>query len=275
MPITYTELIDSRTTELTDSGWTETRKYAADTQDTYAAAAGAASIGDSHPTISGIVVTKINADPVDNKGCIVTVTYSGDESDRLANEYGEIYEWDLATGQTHITNVASAGDQSHYPSGATVGTAIGVDGDDVQGVDVYRAEMSLRIRKRVSVEPNSTYRATVMGLLGKVNNSQFAGMGIGEVLFLGARISKTEPTKWEIEYNFLIAKSAGTSSYTAVDGSTIAITTPGAWDYVWFRHAQKKVSSVLTSGIMSVHVAKVYSSGSFDGLQIGQAFTNP
>lgn len=271
----YIELVDSRAVEVTAAGWTETRKYHADTSDTEAAAAGIVAIGTPHPTISGIAVTQVSAEPIDSKGCHVSVVYGCDDDDRLANAYGEVIEWDLATSQVHITNVASAGDQRHYPTGAPGGTAIGVDGDDVQGVDVYRPAVSLTIRKRVSVEPNATYRATLFGLLGKTNNSHFMGCEIGEALFIGARISKTDAVRWEIEFNFLVAKSAGTTSYAGIDGGTISISMPGAWDYVWFRHTQRKIDDAISSGIASVHVAKVYASGAFSGLQIGQAFTNP
>lgn len=229
-------------------------------------------IGDKHPELVGLYLREISVEP-DVHNVKVTLEYGPDKLDAREDENGEIWEWSLATQQTHITSVDSPAKQLHFPAWANVGTAIGVHEDQVDGADVYRPTGTLRITKRFdSTQITSHFRRQLIDASATVNASNWKDWEAGEVLFLGADLAPSGPTEHRVIYNFQFARKRLPYTVFLHDGSTVTIE-PGPWDHVWFKHAERMVNAdsgerVKQTGVESVHVAQVYGPYEFRYLRI-------
>jgi hypothetical protein len=111
-----------------------------------------------------------------------------------------------------------------------------------------------------------SYKATLFALTGRTNNAAFKGFAEGEVLFLGASGSQRGDDSWEITFRF--AASPNVTGLTI--GSITGIAKKG-WEYLWVQYedAEDSGSKSVVKRPASVHVERVYDSGSLAGLSIG------
>ena len=113
--------------------------------------------------------------------------------------------------------------------------------------------------------PTGTYKLTLFGLTGKVNNAAFRGFAAGEVLFLGAQGSKTGTGDWSISYRF--AASPNVANLTVGD---ITVTEKRGWDYLWVSYADSKDDTAkrLVKKPVAAYVEQVYGYADFSLLGI-------
>lgn len=226
-------------------------------------------IGDAHPILTTAKVRELNVLPQpDDNYPFLEVIYRQTTDDVRENVHGEIWEFSIASQQSHITSVKNNSDQIHFPTAQNVGAAIGVDGDEIHGVDVYRPVGSLRVSKRVN---NSTmsraFRNQIRRGQNCVNSGNWFDWSPGEVLFTGAEISPISASEWRVTYNFLFATYAVPAVATLSDGTTITVPY-GPWEYLWYRFASKTVSGVNQKVVLSVHLAQVYELFNFSQFQL-------
>lgn len=285
------EVISSRKVVVTDTGKTITREFDVNNDDPELALNYLPQYGDAHPTIAGMTVKSVRCDPkAEENWCRGVVDYGTSDIDSRANEFGEVWEWQLGANQTHITSVMlNATQQSlpypptspltgtaqwHYPVAKDCGTAIGVDGADVKGVDVYRPVMGLKVSKQFS-SVSAGQRRTIVNLTGCTNSDYWSRENYrpGQVLFVGANVFPEKSNLWKIEYNFLIGNESETTVVPLIDGTSVSVS-PEPWDYIWYRHSEKfstpdlMGNRVRQNTIESVHIARVYLTGRFQNLNL-------
>jgi hypothetical protein len=275
MPDEVLEMFDSRSVDLIDTGRKITRKFEVSNSDPEQAINSLPAFDDPHPTLPTLHVTSVSTSPKpdDDEVCLGTVIYGEDENDPRENEYGEVWEWGLGADQVHITSVKTAAMQLHYPAAYDVGTAVGLDSEEVHGVDVYRPAISLKVTKRfASMNPGA--RRTIVNLTSHVNGGYWSRENYSprQVLFLGANVSPQKRGAFLVEYNFLIGNEPDTTLVDLADGGSVVIT-PNPWDYIWFKHVSRMIDSgggVMTKKtlIESIHIAKVYPEGQFGNLNL-------
>jgi len=227
--------------------------------------------GAAHPNLTGLFLISAKCEPHTHGTVKVTLDY-GKLGDPREDQYGEVWEWNLATEQTNITAVDDPAKQVSYPSWADAGTAIGVDGDTVEGVDVYRPAGSLRVTKRIPVANIASWRTNILAALCTTNSEAWQNFAAGEVLFLGGDISPLAGGKHAlVTMNFLFAKNREAFNVTTRTGTQSI--KPTAWQHVWFRHVEvfsgadeKRTKEVV---IESVHIATIYESASFATFNLG------
>lgn len=274
MSFTYTEQQESRTASKTEDGIFTTRRYVvtgAGANDIDAVLADLATlgidIGDAHPTITTpvpIYVVAIDPTPAPSDNVsFLDIKYEPYRRPAAENGYGETYEWDLVSQVTHITNVDEESDQVHYP--IDHGTAIGVDGENVNGADVYRPAMSLRISKHITDAEHAGEMTRIQNQLNTLNNASFppdVDYAAGEVIFIGTGVKKLRADDWLFSFNFLIGRKR-TSFAVDLLPSGQASVTAGPWDVVSMTPTTKLVGGVMKRGPESVHVAVVYEASNF------------
>lgn len=183
----------------------------------------------------------------------------------------ESYDFDTSGGQLHITQNLST--IARY--GTSIPTdekgAIGWDGNNVNGADIIVPKYEFGETHYMYWTPMSgewAYKLVLMGLTGKVNNAAFRGFAAGEVLFMGARATRTPETSpyWQINYRF----AASPNKTGLVVGGITGIAKKG-WELMDVRYEQQ-VSGIVNTTIpvpVCVLIHKVYDEGDFSTLLIG------
>lgn len=148
------------------------------------------------------------------------------------NKTGEYrLSFDTQGGTVHLTNsrqtVASYG-----TSPPDHKQAIGVEGDDVKGVDVVIPALVVNVHFKHPLGVITLDRIkTFAQYTGSVNSAPFLSFATGEVLFLGCRGTEGSDTETEIEYSF--AMSQNISNLTIGD---LTITEKQGHDYLWIAY---------------------------------------
>jgi hypothetical protein len=159
---------------------------------------------------------------------------------------------------------------SFPPSAPSMGGAIGVDDNGVNGVDIVVPQLQWQETYDVpSAYVSSNYIRGVAAMTGTVNNASFRGFAAGEVLFLGCSGSQEWDEQkgngpWSLTYRF--AASSNVSSQKIGD---IAGISKRGHDYLWVRYESDVSGSSLVKKPKHVYVDKVYRDGNFSALGIG------
>lgn len=179
------------------------------------------------------------------------------------------YQFDTTGGTLHITQ--SLQTMARYaPPGKTAPNyfgAIGVSGDNVEGVDITIPVNSFSETHYLPVSfVTEAYKTTVEYLTGTVNAMPFRGKAAGEVLFLGASGSQRGQEDWEITFKFSVSRNR--TGITIGDITGIA---KMGWDYLWVKYedAEDAAAGALIKKPVAVYVEKVYPDGDFTLLGIG------
>lgn len=262
-----TELIESRRVVRTKDGLKSERVWLIDTPNPEDAIQILPRYGDPHPAIYGLYVEDVKIDPLESESlCKLTVTYGPRDADPRANEFGEVWEFGFGVQQVHITSVPTSGRQRHFPLSSNTGTAIGVDSDRVNGVDVQRPCLTARVTVRREFVTND-FRRGITDRVSKINSGPFLRWDAGEVLFSGCDIRPMATRLWEVQFNFQIAKRQPSFEVELINGTTVGPIEAGPWDHVWFTHVETiseqpdgngGTIQVKRNGIESVHVAQIY-----------------
>lgn len=272
MPNYMEELHESQSIILTKDGIKTTRIYEFDdTRDPEVILNNGLvpAYGAPHPTLANTFVNEVRLEPFENRTRLV-VSYGPSERN-LENSHGEIWEWNFTATQVHITSVDSPAKQIHYPPTFDCGPAIGLDGDEVHGVDVYRPAATIRVAKRLSTMPSQQVISGYFDRQGKVNNGAFAGWQARELLFNGIQIEPLPYKEARLTFNFLAAKRKPEHVIYLATGEPVAVASLDPWDYFWYRHIEKILNvpadpaipgdtgkAIKQNHIESIHLAKVY-----------------
>jgi len=221
--------------------------------------------GAAHPTLPGLYLTDVRVKP--RRGleqCDLTLVY--EEATLGLTPGGELWQWDLGARQQKITSVPNGSYCLHY--GEDTGLTIGLDGDRVEGVSVYRPKPRLKVTK---VWPTVTgeYRAVLESLSGCVNDAPWFDWLGGEVLFLGSGISRRNDGAIQIDYSFEVARWQAPVSVLVEDVGYVSVQPP-PWDYLWysFKDAPGPTGDTIQRVISGVHLAQVYEYGYFPALEL-------
>lgn len=219
-----------------------------------------------HLFCDALSVDVLKATGVEAEGlCKVSVIYKESTRETEQPPEGEV-EFEISTlAQTE--HVVRALGQANYPQTADVGTLIGVNGKDVEGVDIYVPKLSYReIHERDTLADG--YLSTLIDCTAKVNENGWKGFEAGELIFMGATARRRGTGPWRVEYMFAAEKTVSVPIET-VSGSQNVL--KGGWDYLWFTQAKiaSENDSIIQHKVQSAHVAQVYGRRNFTLLGIG------
>jgi hypothetical protein len=265
--MTETELFENAECTQDEDGFKLRRYFDVDEDDEYTAIANfSIKIGDAHPYATTAYVSSITAKPVDESHCRVLVEYTPRTREASENAYGETWEFEIASQLVHINSVTAEALQTSY--GQDVGTAIGVDGDSVNGVDVYRPLNTVRVTEHVTNGNISAKISTINSLIAKVNATTWKDWDASCVLYLGAQIRRNKEDDWLVTHSFQTGRLVAQDSITLADGTSTGALTIPAFSYMWFQHETQIVDGAPKHYIKSVHIATVYESGNLGALNL-------
>jgi hypothetical protein len=215
----------------------------------------------------------------------VTVSYekTGADDDSQTDPLRRSRSFDTSGGSQHITQAdggkitstgtttTRTGTETRFPSNApSMSSAIGVDGDSVNGVDIVVPALSWTETYDVpSAYVTAAYIKRVAALTGTTNDATFRTFAAGEVLFLGCSGNQDWDADrgdgpWSLSYKFVASPN--------ITGQTIGTITNIAkkgHEYLWVRYEDSVTGSDLVKRPKYVYVNTVYKEGAFSGLGIG------
>jgi len=219
----------------------------------------------AHPTLPGLYVSDVEVKvPRKNaRFALIQIKYTTPSWALTPNL--EDWNWDLVSRTEHITAVENSSYCTHFPSGADVGTAIGWNGEEAEGVDVYRPYGVLTVTK-VWTSISEDGRNVLEAMAAHMNLYAWHGYGVGELLFLGPVIDRMPDGRILVTYKFLTARRRAPFYVTLLDGSTTLVDLV-PWNYLWFEHGEEVIDNgdekVRQRGIKSAHIAQVYDYADF------------
>lgn len=193
---------------------------------------------------------------------------SGADDDTQNDPIRRTRSFDTGGGTTHITQGFS--ERRYGAQAPNQYNAIGVDGENVNGVDIVTPALQWTETYDVpSTYVTNAYIKSVAGLTGCVNNSSFRGFDEGEVLFLGCTGAQEWDSQkgngpWNLSFKFQASQNATNLTVGAVSG----ISKKGH-EYLWVRYEPSVNSNVLLKTPKHVYVNEVYRTAAFSGLGIG------
>lgn len=273
MPIVVKEAVNSRRFSENRKGARLERIFwvhGTDDPDAAVAADGVPRIDESYGILGNLFVASREVEVHRATGdeaeglCQVSVSYESPEHATPPPDGETEFELSTLAQTEHVVRALA---QTHFPGSADVGDLIGVNGDAVEGVDIYVPKVAYReIHERTTLTKG--YRRTLSELTAKVNDAPFKGWNAGEVLFLGATARRRGADPWRIDFSFAVEPNR----ILVVETVSGAVNAPkNGWDYIWF--AQARIASnndtEIAHRIESAHVAQVYEYGNFSKLGIG------
>jgi hypothetical protein len=227
-----------------------------------------------------------------------SVDYLGDDAWHVEIQYEKIgadanepdpmrrsRSFDTSGGMSHITQadggkITSSGstttrtgtERRFPPSAPSMDSAIGVDDNGVQGVDIVVPALTWTETYDVPHKyVTSNYIKSVAALTGTTNGSVFRQFDAGEVLFLGASGSQEWDEQkgdgpWSLSFKFVASKNLTGQTI----GSITGVEKKGH-EYLWVRYESSVSGSDLVKKPKYVYVNTVYREGDFSGLGIGTA----
>ena len=216
----------------------------------------------------------------------VTINYekNGAEDDDQRDPMKRSRSFDTSGGTQHITQatggtVTTVGGttttsvtERKYPPGSapSMNSAIGVDGQSVNGVDIVVPALSWTETYDVpAAYVTAAYIKGVAGLTGTVNNAAFRTFAAGEVLFMGCSGSQEWDDQkgngpWSLSYKFVASPNVTAQTIGDITGVE-----KKGHEYLWVRYEDSVSENELVKKPKYVYVNKVYRDGNFAGLGIG------
>lgn len=229
----------------------------------------AALLASSSLTYYGLIRRTRTVEPLGGGKWRGTVNYSRPESQtELTTE--SLLEVDTTGGTQHITHSLGGTTYDVVNGGAGVevdGGPINVQGESVQGVDIYVPGFEFSERHILAAATHGlSYWKTVASLSGTMNASAFRGFAAGEVLFIGARGRRSNEEDFDATFRF----SALPNSYPVIDGRTLSGGKLG-WDYLWVSYVLEEDTDKkkLMPKADWAYVERVYPQEDFSQLDIG------
>ena len=269
MPVTATELIDSREITVTTSGPVVKLKYIISETDSDATAySELKSAAPQSYTVDGIVTPRaaLKVKPIHiEAGTTGHWEGTAEYSFPSANSGGgggpetgtSVYNFDTTGGTAtykhaldHIADYAASGTPPNH------GGAINVTKEGVEGVDVITPNFGFTVTQYLA--DNLVNTATIATLTGCVNNGGFYGFNAGEVLFLGATGTKrNDGTDWEINFRFACSPNFSNQVIQSPLGN-ITVPTKLGWDYLWVEYIDHFDGTKTVRAARAAHVERVY-----------------
>jgi len=214
-------------------------------------------------TYQGMYLRNFGVKPISNTIWIGTSEYGDDAIDTET----PTTEFDTTGGSQHITQSLHT-DGAYAPGGSLApyfGGAIGVSGNEVQGVDIVVPVFKFSEEHFIH---NANQNALLYrNLTGCYNISSFRGFAAGEVLFLGARGIRPSQrsTKWSVTFQF----AAGQNKLGFYVGD-IYIPKKIAWDYMWvlYEDIEDENAATIVKQPKAVYCEEVYPAADFSLLGI-------
>jgi len=272
MPITLTELVDSREWQYGDRESCTMHYMLTGTDDDTIALQ---LLLNSTPTTYGslereqITFEPVEVDTGANTGrwdC--RVRYVAPEE--VKPEVGDSsFSFDTGGGTQHVTQSLQT-IQKYAPPGKTAPDfkgAVGVTHDNVEGVDIVSPVYNFSETHYINDDDvTEAYKGKLFELTGKVNDDFFKGFIAGECLFMGASGSKRGADDWEITFRF-----AASPNKTGLTVGDITVAAKKGWEYLWVRYADAEdvTAKAIVKVPVAAYVEKVYEEGDFSGLGIG------
>jgi hypothetical protein len=294
-PNIVTEKDGSPVYEETSDGYTITRTFDVRIFDPIDAKSYLPDYGELYETASGTVmlaqVTDIKTEPAKTGGrtadplTLGTVTYTFDKGGgEGGNRQRDSWSTTLMSQTGHITHVKDPSKQKIYPpagGGEDPSTAIGVNGDKIEGVDIFVGAAEIEVTKFWTHEDiTPELMRTWHNAEATTNDAPFTvgkiEAQIGELLFMGVTVSRTggERAKTVAKYVFEPNRTGPDAlEFELIDGTKVNVE-KGGHEYLWtgpgraLAGAPGSASSKTKAGIASIHVATVYEASNFDALQM-------
>jgi hypothetical protein len=252
MPFHFDEAPDSR--QMTAKPPSESRIYIADGEfdplvvKSYAYGGSPAFV--THPE-AVLFRQDIQVDPLGYRLFRVTVPYAPKK-----DEQGEFsFNFDTTGGQIHIK--ASKSTVNRYAatgSPADHKQAIGVHGDNVDGVDIVIPAMKIDCQFSHPLGVVTlNYGFFLAEITGRVNSDMIFGRQPGEILFLGARGSDGTTAPATLNYSFAYEKNLAGLVFGAINGVQ-----KDGWDYVWLEFEGQVSNGKPARPPKQVNVERVY-----------------
>jgi len=216
----------------------------------------------------------------------VTINYekNGAEDDDQRDPMKRSRSFDTSGGTQHITQATggtvttvggttttSVTERKYPPDTApSMNSAIGVDGQSVNGVDIVVPALSWTETYDVpAAYVTAAYIKGVAGLTGTVNNATFRTFAAGEVLFMGCSGSQEWDDQkgngpWSLSYKFVASPNVTAQTIGDISGVE-----KKGHEYLWVRYEDSVSENELVKKPKYVYVNKVYRDGNFSGLGIG------
>ncbi len=265
MPITTAEKVESRAFRATDADeWFERIFTIHGTEDGYEARAFGPQIGDTYG--AGLVLNEQAIFPQPGSDtCRSVLKYRAPETADKETPLSNEIEWDVSAETENVIRAEFG--QTHFPAGEDVGDLIGVDGEDVTGVDKRIPKSQFIIDTDVNeLALTATYWRRIMDYSGTINDATWKIWAKGEVLFLGARIVRRGKGDNRARFTFLVSPNATLQINTT---SGVQNVFKRGWEYLWLERLKTTSSSRIKMEIKAVHVASIYDSNNFLSLGLG------
>jgi hypothetical protein len=225
----FTESRDSRRTTTNPLSYTAAYTAAGSNDAAYVRAYALAATPTVVSLVGGTAYRQdVAVDPVGFEQWKVTVPYA-----KKQHETGEYtLTFDTSGGTVHIS--ASKATIAKYPTATAPDCKqlIGVNGDQVDGVDVIMPALKMTVNFRHPAAfitlAQIKYLASITGM---VNSATFLTFAAGEVLFLGAAGSEGSEAETEVTYQF--AMSSNATGLTIGDVTAIA---KKGHDLAWIKY---------------------------------------
>lgn len=275
-----------RTDQIGVGEYKSTRFFLVDTDDPDVAILEGPAYGEGHPTVYASVTSKHaerHGEAIET--CVLTVEYTKPKY----NVNKELWEWDFNARAAKVMSVNYEERQKHYPEDTEyTGTAIGANGDKVDGVNALRAYAAVTVTKQFfATHVNKEFRTKIYNMENTTNASAWQDWDAGEVLFTGANI-REQGEEAQVTYNFLVNKNQPDfeADILIPDTNQMTITVQRikipltGWQYLWYTVGPVILSnqpnppagphqvSLSKTGIIAAHVAELYEGSDFALLEI-------
>lgn len=148
--------------------------------------------------------------------------------------------------------------------------AIGVNGETVQGVDIYAKQLAFQANLTVPRHLfTPTYQATLYNLTATVNQAPFRGLAKGECLFLGASwVDKSSAPYVDLTCKFM---GSPNRTYESLEIGDFEEFEKEGWHYLWFLYKDQVDSTAksIVKRAYALFVEQVYEYSDFNQLGLG------
>ncbi|MFI4876631.1 MAG: hypothetical protein ACIALR_14875 [Blastopirellula sp. JB062] len=192
-----------------------------------------------------------------------------DEKEEPAAGEG-VFSWDTTGATQHVTVSKETLGSSSYSMSEDAPDyhgAIGVDGDQVQGVDVVVPSLQFQLEYKLSkTTVTLAYIRTLRDLTGTTNNATFKGWDAGELLFMGS--TGRESTSGDVSALFYFIASKNVEEVDLPAAFVTPLAKKGH-EYLWFSFKPADEDGSIIRRPSFAYVERLYDPKDFAQLGIG------
>jgi len=163
-------------------------------------------------------------------------------------------------------------EQRAGPNAIDMKMAIGVNGDNVEGVDIVVPVFEWTEEYEVpGTNIAASYFKKCAALTGTINQLMFRGYAVGDVLFLGltggSTFNPNQTLGSEVASTKLSFRFAAKENEEIKVGN-LSITPTNGWDYIWIKYDDDVANGVGLKKPVAIYANQVYKYGDFRDLQL-------